>query len=608
MIADAHAYQKGVDGYTDPELLSASGSIYCSSAVNRTFRGSVNSSRPKFIHMRLRYRSEAEDGILEHNAVSGVFSYKKKSSTTIPYVIVACGEYILAGRVFADYIEFKVIYKGIPQNTKKSFFVQAETILVWGDGISENLYWDGISSEMQPVSSAVDNPGDSMPTLGMMCYAHGRIFGVNPDGLVFASDHIYSKKIEETAAGVLSFNESTYPSSGDGFGSPGDLDEVTGISVMRQSQQPNGHGPVIVFCRNGAYSINAAIPRPTWTSDRNIQTIVLAGRGCGAPYSIVQLNNDIWYRCTDGSIASLRYASSDFNDAWADNAISREVSQYLEFDGSIASSFSSSLFFGNRLLMSCAFNEESGDNGQTHRYGNGFVVADFDRGSTVSRDDPLSWDGLWTGPRPTGVCKLYTDGIERAFVFSFDSDKINRVYEISTSVGNDIGPDGIEVKTKWKYRFSLSFGKDTKFALKKLDSIACFYNKASRGLDLSAYFSPRQSTAFSEMVGRDNQTPKECDGSPIGCSPVNTGVVYGHKSFKTNCDTYANPGSSKVASISTDFDFIISGEGVADIRKVLAFAIEKESVTDKTYMIDFSCENPPSDCGDAEYLFNYTIQ
>lgn len=584
MIVDVSSFQRGVDAYTDPELLAKTG--FCSSAVNRSFRGSINGPRPSFQYINARFDDTDTENLFKTRSVSGVFAYRKKSSKVSPYLIVAVGNRILAGRVYSNYVEFKTIYIGISQQWEHSFFCQAETILVWQNGYDEPLYWEGdINTMMKPCSDAIAGVSGAtqMPIGNIMCYAHGRIFLANVDNLVFASNHIYSAGAENLAKGVLNFSESTYPFAGDGFGTPGDLDEVTGISVVKQNPQPNGHGPVVVFCRNGAYSIAADVPRSSWTQERAIQTVALTGRGCIAHNSVTQVNSDIWYRCSDGNISSFRYTSNDQANSWSDTSLSREVQRYLKYDSDITREFSSSLFFNNRLIVTVAHEKQEGEDGETHRFANGMVVADFDRGSTVVKDDPLSWEGLWTGPRTTGCCKLYTDGIERAFFFSFDKDNQNRIYELTDTIGDDLlssGPSPIE----GIHMNSFFFADSDRFLHKRIDSAVVMYDNASENSEIDIYYSPDYQSCFYKMISKPGQMPLQAPETT-----ENTGNVFGRKSFRVDCNTDHAPGIAKSSNYGLSFRVIVKSRGTQSIRKMILFANPEHRMNEAEPQSDFIC-------------------
>lgn len=607
MLVDVKSFSSGVDTVTDQELLGRSENGLVYTAVNRSFRGGVNRTRPPFKVMLHTYEDDEAKTALEDNAISGVFGYRKKKTGKIPTLIAAAGEYILAGKVYANTIRWRVIYKGINMSVERSYFCQAEHILIWGNGIDENLYWDGDMNQMDLVSNAIEgvNGAKVMPVIGPMVYAHGRIFGSNPDNVVFASNHIYSAGFVDIQKGILNFSESTYPASGDGFGTPGDLDEVTGISVVRQSAQINGHGPVIVFCRNGAYAIGADIPRSEWTSTRNIQTIVITGRGCIGPFSTVQINSDIWYRCSDGSISSFKSSYSDFSSQLSDTPASRGVQGYLEFDAMSSAESSFGIHFDNRLIMSCAMVRSTRSNGQIDRYAQGFVVADFYKPS-----DPynVSWDGIWTGLRAVGACKLQIDSMERAFFFSFDQDGKNRVYELTKEIGDDLsesGPSPIE----WSFGNSFFFKPEDYFKSKRIIGSIIYFDNAVDGLEMDVKFAPDTYDSLISMKQKKDQSPNVCHTyEKENCANDIYGRLYGVSSFIADCTKEFVAGSRMTANYGNSFRLVVSGKGSVDIRKQLLIAEECATISLEKTSSCCGKTSRRSGCSEVDMIFNYFIQ
>jgi hypothetical protein len=449
MPYDGHIAINGVDTSSDPALIVSG--VSAIDSVNRAFRGGVSRTRPPFRSMILDFDSDESRNVFENGNVSGVFSYKKIDNFRQPHLIVAVGNMILAGRVYADRISFKCLYDEVDPQWQHSFFVQAEEILVWQNGKQTPQVWDGLSSLMESAPDAVASVGKSnpMPIGNIMLYAHGRIFVATESNIVYASDHIYSQGFGKNKT-VVNFEETTYPSSGDGFGTYSHIGRITGLGVVPRHPQPNGHGEVVVFGENGAWAIDPTPNRTDW-SQLSIQQVILIGRGCASPHSVVPVNNDIFYRCSDGTISSLKHNLTERQQAWTDRSLSREVSRYLEFDSLDSLQFSSSIFSDNRLLMSCAVRMSRSESYGIHRYGLGLVSLDLDRGNTTNKIDVgFSWDGLWTGPRPTGMAKIYTDGEERDLIASYDSDGVNRIYKLSKDSVNDYR-DGVEVPIRGFY-------------------------------------------------------------------------------------------------------------------------------------------------------------
>lgn len=436
----------GVDTLTHRAALQRN---YCSDAVNRTFRGGKNANRPRFVVTKETYDSQSTEDTLKHGNVTGVFGYNKKSPTRQPHLIVAVADRICAGRISGDYIHWKTIFRGIQPVWLNSYFEQAENILIFSNGKDLPLYWDGLSANMW---YAKDAPGveKPMPVGNFMKYAHGRLFVCTEENLVFVSNHINSNiGVGHTA--VLNFNESTYGSDGDGFGVPSTLGQITGISVLHQGNTLDGHGPVVVMCSNGCFTIDPRKPRDQWLSDPSIQQIAMTGRGAASPH-ILNVNGDIWYRCPDRSIATFNHSRYIVLEKWNNTSISGEISRYLEFDTADTAAFSHSVFHDNRVIFSTChrFKPQTREEWGYHRYALGLVACDLAEGTGTHKDEPLTWEGLWTGIRSCGVASIYEGHEHRALFVSYDEDGVNRTYELTNKSGNDIGPNG-EVQTRGFY-------------------------------------------------------------------------------------------------------------------------------------------------------------
>ena len=285
-----HIYaMKGMDSSANKLLLPRE---FTSFAVNCSFRNNQASSRPPFINIEniYPYKEGDEEEVFEKGNVTGVFGYLGTNNLTQSYIIAAIGDSIFAGLVSGDTIQWRRIYKGIDPKWQMSFFCQANQYLIWQNGKDLPLYWDGVASKMRYCKDA---PGvnEPMPVGNVMVFAHGRVFVATEENLVYASNFAYSSGLE--GYGVFNFTETSYFSGGDGFGAPASLGRITGGGVIQRIPDANGHGPVVFFCERGAFAIDAAKPRTEWTNDPNIQQIVLTGRGCSSPFSVVAANGDL---------------------------------------------------------------------------------------------------------------------------------------------------------------------------------------------------------------------------------------------------------------------------------------------------------------------------
>lgn len=599
MIATAYKQQLGVDVSSDRLSLP---NEYASFAVNRSFRGNVNRTRPPFIAYRETFPSEEDKFRIRNGNISGIFGYNSIGNPAQTSVIIAVADCIYRGRVFAGSIDWKLLYKGISPQWQMSYFCQAENLLVWQNGIDLPLYWDGVSSEMQYCKDA---PGITapMPVGNIMVYAHGRIFVATESNIVKASKHVYALGFSLAPYGVLDFGESEYWSDGDGFGATANLGKITGMGIIKRSPETNGHGPVIVFQQRGAFAIDPTIPRPDWISNQNVQQIAITGRGCSSPYSVIGVNGDLWFRCTDKTIASFKNEVSR-QESWNDTALSKEVSLFTDLDSYETLRFSFSSSTNNRLLMSVGSRTQKGlDEYGYHRYCLGIVSLDFDDGSSVQRAKKFAWDGIWTGIRPTGVAEVLI-GQQLVSVYgSFDHDNVNRFYMLGSGDGNDIGENG-ESPIEWKFTNEKALMSENALTLSSLVSTRVEYFNGRGKVAIRQSFKPDDYSCFIMMPDPEVEPEPNCNVNQTCGGPINSRPISGHVNFLYNC-FQPQINTSRPVNKASSFSIRTSGTGAVSIRSVYVFGQEEVLNHPEAE----ACSNEPIDCClDDDNFLSYLIK
>jgi hypothetical protein len=445
MPTSGHKIQFGVDTYVNPAANSTR--ALALDSVNRMYRGGRNDTRLPFQLLKLDFQSEADRELFEKGSVTGVKGYNGVPPYTKSHLVVTVGKCVFVAQIMGDTAYMVKIYDGLDPQYLHQFFVQGESILVINDGKNEGIFWNGQVSEMKKISeSEWVTAGKEMPIGNISIYAHGRLWITTEDGRLYAGDHLYSQGNAASDEVLLSFTESFYPASGDGFTATSEWGEVRALAVVSRDPSTNGHGEVICFHVNGAYAVMPLDDRNQWTNE-NIQQTVFTGQGACSPWSIVSINNDLLFRRSDKRIGTLRQTASQKATSLQIVPFGTEVHQYLNYDTFDRLRYSMSGADDERVFYTV--NHEVVDNdalGGKHRFGNGLVVCDFASGSNAS-PDTISWDGLWTGPRVTGIAEVLF-GTEKKCVFaSYDTDGVNRLYILRRFRGPDIltnGPREIE--------------------------------------------------------------------------------------------------------------------------------------------------------------------
>lgn len=577
---------------------------HTSFSVNMSYRGNLASTRPPFEYITAEFPYDSDPEVVStfnEGNVTGVFPYLGTTNLTQSYLIVAIADSIYAGLVTGDIIRWRRIYKGIDPKWQMSFFCQHDQFLIWQNGKDLPLFWDGIATSMIYCKDApgVESP---MPIGNIMVAAHGRIFVATEENLVFASNHAYSNNLK--GYGIFNWTETTYFTDGDGFGAPAPFGRITGGTVIKKVPDANSQGPVLFLLEKGAFVIDAAEDRVKWLANPNIQQIILTGRGCSSPFSVVSANSDIWYRCNDNTVSSFKVELSS-EEKWKNRSLSREVRNFTDFDSETTLTFSPGLFVDNRLLMGVGsrnalpVKEEFG----LHRYCTGMVVLDLDAGSTIDDKEPYTWQGLWTGPRVTGAAEVIVAGEKSGLVFSFDEDGTNRVYRIGKGVKNDITPEGTKKIRSAFINEGIFYEPGKVFTF---NSTKIKYLNADKDVRIKQSYKTEDYQLYQELGDKD--VPGRLCPIPVEegtChSDSTSALMSGVVTFRSGC-TQPRIGSTSSDNKGEWFALLTEIEGALSIRYIKVFG---DGSDEDIFEAEARCITEPIDvCGPAESALTYSF-
>lgn len=465
------------------------------------------------------------------------------------------------------------------------------------------------------------NPAaQQMPIGTIMAYAYGRVAVSTAQNNIYVSDIIYGNGFT-TTSNTQNFTEQTYWAEGGSFTPPANLGLITGMRVMPSLNiNVRGQGELVIFCENGSFTLDLSQDRTTWQLS-NIQKVSLIGRGCRSPWSICGVNNDVYFRSDDGW-AFYNNAQVDFYKALSFKKVSREVQPWVNYDTPWLRQFESAMFFDNRIIATVSpFTvANSNPNYGLHRPSRAMIVLDVELESRVDPGDslPTKWNGLWEGPQPTQLLTAQINGVQRGFCFSFDSDGVNRLYELQNSSVLATGIDdysqvygSVPIKSYFvtkRFDFAPNEGA-SKFVRKQLVGGEVWVSNVKEKVTVDCEFRPDSYPCFVTLadpiaVGVDGCTPVVTD-----CSPIISQPRYQQLRFPTpdinDCQKFNDIPLQEGAEFQLKFN--ISGSCIVD-RIRLAIIFNDKIDLPQGYCPDTYFNNPePINCCSVNDLDYYRI-
>jgi len=501
-IYDGQLVFSAMDGDTSPSDLP---DRFVSKAINRVFRGSRNRTRPSFRELELIGDAVVNE-FIQSKPIQGSVIYRAVRPGTSDGMLVACGGRVFFGILQNNQIEFKQIAAGNDETVFNQWFVQAEDWVYIQDGLNNPLVWGGDIN----VQAVRLNPlQQEMPIGTIMEYIHGRVFVSDKYDQIYASDLIYANGFTDTT-NTRRFTENEYWAEGGSFGIPLNLGRITGLKAMpSMDSNDRGQGELVIFCEEGAVSLNASLPRLQWKDARILRTS-LVGRGNLSPWSLAAANSDFIMRSADGW-AFYNNSRNEFRSGLSNRKISREVNIWADTDTAWMKQFASGIFFDNRFILTVNpfIVDDSNTTYGAHRPHSGMLVLDLDQASGSSPDSNFNfrWNGLWTGLRPIQLLSGFFNRENRAIAISYDCDGKNRFYDIDGNEPDDlIAGESVSIRSLIETR-AYSFPGQSEFIDKRLNGGDLILEEIKQLGDISVYYradgSPNWNYLHTAGIGMD---------------------------------------------------------------------------------------------------------
>jgi len=396
-----------------------------------------------------------------------------------------------------------------------------------------------------------------IPASVLGCYNQNRVFISNIGNEFTASD----PAAYGFPFGPISFTQVTQPGSaffGEVFQLPTghNNDPITAMGFLQTVDTSTGIGSLLVGTQKAIYSFLTQNPRTQWEAGQ-FGTLFVHDAGIAGQRAFCNVNSDLFFVSPDGQLRSVSM-SRDEQGKWSKVPLSREVKNYIKLFDTELSKYAFVGYFRNKIFTSAnpyQVMAQTTDYKPVSDYVfGGCVVLELDNISTLLKDSPPVWAGLWTGIRPMD----FVVNDDRCFMIAKDGG-VNKIYEVRPDLTYDlIGPEQKIRKIKSKvYCKEYGFGTysengspvSTNFFNKTLNSIELNLFNIQGEFEINIKYRPSHSMNYLQWTNFKHVAPWRSCKIPEGCAW--NGLV-GHEFRELNLGAPTEPGCDPITRETYD--------------------------------------------------------
>jgi hypothetical protein len=391
-----------------------------------------------------------QEWVFKNGKFQGSKEYKTNNET--------CSIVVISGHIYSLNLETFILSclttkkTAINELVDRCYIVQAGPFVIVQDGISTPRIIQGSSLRLS------DQSKEEVPVGKLMAYGHGRLAIQTSDRHLILGDPFIAYR----PSNVLRFKETKILNEGGGFTVSDKLGKIISLQYSNVSDTSTGDGPLLAICENGFSTFAVNNPRRNWMNIP-MQKVQLLGSGIVGMDASTNVNEDILYRSHEG-IRSYAVGRTESSSAYKYTELSREVEPYIQADKGHSSKFISMAFFDKRMLSTTGPKgikvkmrnwqeaKERYEENPTEENARAlrlqvtddvcfkgiisfdFSMAGFTKSTSESQYQRLttgSYDGIWTGVRPTKIFSSIVGAEKRCFMFAKNSFGENTFHEIT---------------------------------------------------------------------------------------------------------------------------------------------------------------------------------
>jgi hypothetical protein len=298
------------------------------------------------------------------------------------------------------------------------WFEEVAGVLVSQDGEKQPIQYDG---------SNWDNL-TTVPVGTAMRFANGRLHLVSSGQRKTLQVGDILQNGDPTTA--LKFTETGYLLGGGSFAFP---NEITALHEVPTQDKASGHGTMVIGTTRDCHTLRTDVTdRDAWTSVQDFQAPLLPAIGVAGPNSIVPVNNDLYFRSSNG-LRSLRMAVGE-QQSPGYGGLHQEIPEKFQKWGL---KHNSSTHSGDRFITTVLPKLIN------HQWVyEGAVSINFESLNRLGGKSPVSFDGYWSLPTDHYFHQIFdVDGTCYAVVYTGSGDEL---WELQKDGATTVEETGLE--------------------------------------------------------------------------------------------------------------------------------------------------------------------
>lgn len=322
--------------------------------------------------------------------------------------------------------------------------------------------------------------------------------------------------------------------------------KITAMTFLQFVDTSTGIGPLIIATKNQIFSANSQNPRANWETGNFITTLT-SSSGIAGNRSYVHVNSDLFFFGSDGQLRTLSMSRNE-QGKWAQTPISREITNWLQYNEQSLVPFSVLGYFRNKVFVSVNPHYVSAfSRNRTPIFdvaNGGFGVLELDNMATLGKDAAPVWAGMWTGCRPMDIVTVN----DRCFIISKDDSFVNNIYEVNPNTTYDTDADGT-IRYVDSILYTKEYDCQAPYQNKALYSMELGIRNVQGDFQINVDYKPSHGHRFIPWgTFKQNAPWRSCD-VPEGCE-VNG--LNGHSFRDLTIGNPQDPGCDEVSKLTYD--------------------------------------------------------